>query len=98
MFLMRNAFSTLIKSFKDNNNGNKHFLMRIAAWLINNTTLTFNQIAQCCGLTPKEAQTMADEEIEVEEYNPIISGIVTEKEIDDSEKNPNHIPKLIVKV
>ncbi|MDR2831439.1 MAG: DUF1013 domain-containing protein [Rickettsiales bacterium] len=82
---------------KGNNDRNKQFLMQIAAWLIDNTGLTFDQIAQCCRLTLEEVQDIANEEIDVEKYNPIISGVITEKEIDDCKKNPNRVPNLIVK-
>ncbi|WCR59326.1 MAG: hypothetical protein PG978_000762 [Wolbachia endosymbiont of Ctenocephalides felis wCfeF] len=79
------------------NDKNKQFLMQIAAWLVDNTALTFNQIAQCCKLALEEVQNIADEEIDVERFNPIISGIITEKEIDNCKKNSNRIPSLIAK-
>ncbi|MDR2608993.1 MAG: DUF1013 domain-containing protein [Rickettsiales bacterium] len=79
------------------NDKNKQFLMQIAAWLVDNTALTFNQIAQCCRLALEEVQNIADEEIDVERFNPIISRIITEKEIDNCKKNPNRIPSLIAK-
>ncbi|NSM56385.1 DUF1013 domain-containing protein [Wolbachia endosymbiont of Atemnus politus] len=82
---------------KGNNNKNKQFLMQIAAWLVDNTALTFNQIAQCCKLSLEEVQDIADEEIDIERFNPIIFGIITEKEIDNCKKNPNRIPSLIAK-
>ncbi|QOD38256.1 cell cycle transcriptional regulator TrcR [Candidatus Wolbachia massiliensis] len=82
---------------KGKSDRNKQFLMQIAAWLVDNTALTFNQIAQCCRLALEEVQDIADEEIDVEKFNPVISGIITEKEIDDCKKNPNRIPSLIAK-
>ncbi len=82
---------------KGNNDRNKQFFMQIAAWLVDNTALTFNQIAQCCRLALEEVQGIADEEIDVEKFNPVISGIITEKEIDNCTRNPNHIPSLIAK-
>ncbi|AAW71117.1 DUF1013 domain-containing protein [Wolbachia endosymbiont of Brugia malayi] len=82
---------------KGNNDRNKQFFMQIAAWLVDNTALTFNQIAQCCRLALEEVQGIADEEIDVEKFNPVISGIITEKEIDNCRRNPNHIPSLIAK-
>ncbi|WP_265026455.1 MULTISPECIES: cell cycle transcriptional regulator TrcR [unclassified Wolbachia] len=94
---MGDAFLMSMESSKGNNDRNKQFLMQIAAWLVDNTGLTFNQIAQCCRLALEEVQDIADEEIEVEKYNPIISGIITEKEIDDCKKNPNRVPNLIIK-
>lgn len=94
---MGDAFLMSMKSSKGNNDRNKQFLVQIAAWLVDNTGLTFNQIAQCCRLALEEVQDIADEEIEVEKYNPIISGIITEKEIDDCKKNSNRVPNLIIK-
>ncbi|WMT84485.1 DUF1013 domain-containing protein [Wolbachia endosymbiont of Listronotus oregonensis] len=94
---MGDAFLMSMESSKGNNDGNKQFLMQIAAWLVDNTGLTFNQIAQCCRLALEEVQDIADEEIEVEKYNPIISGVITEKEIDDCKKNSNRVPNLIIK-
>lgn len=85
-----------MESSKDNNYRNEQFLMQVANWLVDNTSLTFNQIAQCCKLDLKKVQDIADEEIEVEKYDPIISGIITEKEIDDCKKNPNRVPNLIM--
>ncbi|WP_425386058.1 cell cycle transcriptional regulator TrcR [Wolbachia endosymbiont (group A) of Barypeithes pellucidus] len=94
---MGDAFLMSMESSEGNNDRNKQFLMQIAAWLVDNTGLTFNQIAQCCRLALEEVQDIADEEIEVEKYNPIISGIIMEKEIDDCKKNPNRVPNLIIK-
>ncbi|KLT23400.1 protein of unknown function (DUF1013) [Wolbachia endosymbiont of Armadillidium vulgare str. wVulC] len=93
---MGDVFLMSMESSKDNNDKNEQFLMQIAAWLVDNTSLTFNQIAQCCKLDLKKVQDIADEEIEVEKYDPIISGIITEKEIDDCKKNPNRVPNLIM--
>nr|WP_246209560.1 hypothetical protein [Wolbachia endosymbiont of Atemnus politus] len=53
---------------------------------MDNTALTFNQIAQSCKLSLEEVQDIADEEIDVERCNPIIFGIITEKEIDNCKK------------
>ncbi|QKX02438.1 cell cycle transcriptional regulator TrcR [Wolbachia endosymbiont of Dirofilaria (Dirofilaria) immitis] len=91
VFLMSSELS------KGNNAKNKQFLMQIAAWLVDNTALTFNQIAQCCELTLGEVQDIADEKIDAGRFNPVISGIITEKEIDDCKKNLDRIPSLIAK-
>ncbi|WP_349967587.1 cell cycle transcriptional regulator TrcR [Wolbachia endosymbiont of Armadillidium arcangelii] len=93
---MGDVFLMSMEPSKDNNDKNEQFLMQIAAWLVDNTSLTFNQIAQCCKLALEKVQDIADEEIEVEKYDPIISGIITEKEIDDCKKNPNRVPNLIM--
>lgn len=83
---MGDALSMSVEFSKGNNDRNKHFQMQIAAWLVDNTGLTFNQMAQCCRLALEELQDIADEEIEVERYNPIISGVITEKDMDDCKK------------
>ncbi|MDM8335273.1 cell cycle transcriptional regulator TrcR [Wolbachia pipientis] len=80
-----------------NSDKNKKFLMQIAAWLVDNTALTFYQIAQCCKLAIEEVQAIADGEVDVEKFNPITSEIITEKEIDNCKKNPSRIPSLIAK-
>ncbi|OEY86454.1 hypothetical protein BIY23_04030 [Wolbachia pipientis] len=76
---------------------NKQFFMRIAAWLVDNTSLTFEQIAQCCSLPLEEVQDIADEEIYIEKYNPIASEVIMEKDITDCQRDPNRVPKLIIK-
>ncbi|WP_168464547.1 cell cycle transcriptional regulator TrcR [Wolbachia endosymbiont of Ctenocephalides felis wCfeT] len=86
----------LMKSSKNNNDKNKQFLMQIAGWLVDNTSLTFDQIAQCCRLTLEEVQGIADGEIEVENYNPV-PGIMSDDDIDNCHNNPNKVPSLIVK-
>ena len=50
--------------------------MATAAWLVENTTLTFKQIADFCNLHEVEVQGIADGEVAkgIIGYNPIISG------------------------
>ncbi len=54
-----------------------------AVWLIENTTLTFNQISAFCGLHPLEVQSIADGEIAVGMvgFDPITSSQLTREEI-----------------
>lgn len=54
-----------------------------AVWLIENTSLTFNQIAEFCGIHPLEIQAMADGESSVGMvgFNPITSGQLTVDEV-----------------
>ncbi|WP_341808931.1 cell cycle transcriptional regulator TrcR [Wolbachia endosymbiont (group E) of Neria commutata] len=94
---MGDSSLTSTEFFKGSNDKNKQLLIQIAAWLVDNTGLTFEQIAQCCKLTLEEVQDIADDEIDVEKYNPVIFGVITQKEIDDCEKNSNRVPSLIVK-
>ncbi|QKX00922.1 DUF1013 domain-containing protein [Wolbachia endosymbiont of Dipetalonema caudispina] len=94
---MVDVFLMSSELFKGNNDKSKQFLMQIAVWLVDNTALTFNQIAQCCELTLEEVQDIADEKVDAKGFNPIVSGIITEKEIDDCKKDLDRIPNLIAK-
>ena len=65
--------------------------MATAVWLVENTTLTFKQIAQFCKLHEVEVQGIADGEVAkgIVGYNPIISGQLTSQEIELSSKDGN---------
>jgi len=65
--------------------------MATAVWLVENTTLTFKQIATFCGLHEVEVQGIADGEVAkgIKAYNPIISGQLSREEIDLSSKDEN---------
>ena len=58
--------------------------MATAVWLVENTTLTFKQIAKFCNLHEVEIQGIADGEVAkgIMAYNPIISGQLTRDEIE----------------
>jgi hypothetical protein len=58
--------------------------MATAVWLVENTTLTFKQIAKFCNLHEVEVQGIADGEVAkgIMAYNPIISGQLTRKELE----------------
>ena len=58
--------------------------MATAVWLVENTTLTFKQIADFCKLHEVEIQGIADGEVAkgIKAYNPIISGQLTRDEIE----------------
>jgi hypothetical protein len=58
--------------------------MATAVWLVENTTLTFKQIADFCRLHEVEIQGIADGEVAkgIKAYNPIISGQLTREEIE----------------
>ena len=60
-----------------------------AVWLVENTTLTFKQIANFCNLHEVEIQGIADGEVAkgIKPYNPIISGQLSKEEIDLSTKD-----------
>ena len=57
--------------------------MATAVWLVENTSLTFKQIADFCKLHEVEVQGIADGEVAkgIVGYNPIISGQLTKEEI-----------------
>ena len=63
--------------------------MATAVWLVENTTLTFKQIANFCKLHEVEIQGIADGEVAkgIIAYNPIISGQLSREEIDLSSKD-----------
>ena len=65
--------------------------MATAVWLVENTTLTFKQIADFCKLHEVEIQGIADGEVAkgIKAYNPIISGQLSREEIDLSSKDEN---------
>ena len=63
--------------------------MATAVWLVDNTTLSFKQIADFCKLHEVEVQGIADGEVAkgIKGYNPIISGQLTRDEIELSSKD-----------
>ena len=65
--------------------------MATAVWLVENTTLTFKQIANFCNLHEIEIQGIADGEVAkgIKAYNPIISGQLSREEIELSSKDEN---------
>ena len=64
--------------------------MATAVWLVENTTLTFKQIADFCKLHEVEIQGIADGEVAkgIKAYNPIISGQLS-REIELSSNDEN---------
>ena len=63
--------------------------MATALWLVENTTLTFKQIAEFCKLHEVEVQGIADGEVAkgIKAYNPIIAGQLSREEIELSSKD-----------
>ena len=68
-----------------------------AVWLIDNTGLTFEQIAKFCNLHVLEVQGIADGEVAVgiQGKNPIVSGELTLEEIKKCEKDTSLELKII---
>ena len=69
-----------------------------AVWLVENTTLTFKQIASFCNLHEVEVQGIADGEVAkgINPYNPIMSGQLTREEIELSSKDENRLLQIKV--
>ena len=67
-----------------------------AVWLVENTTLTFKQIAEFCNLHEVEIQGIADGEVAkgIVGYNPIIAGQLTKEEIELSSKDETRSLKI----
>ena len=71
--------------------------MATAVWLVENTTLTFKQIANFCNLHELEIKGIADGDVAkgIKAYNPILAGQLTREEIDLCSKDPNKKLNLI---
>jgi hypothetical protein len=63
-----------------------------AVWLIDNTTLTFEQIADFCELHPLEVKGIADGEVaeNMRGADPVVSGELTREEIEKGEKDKTY--------
>ncbi|MEO3432888.1 cell cycle transcriptional regulator TrcR [Inquilinus sp. CAU 1745] len=61
-----------------------------AVWLVENTALTFRQIAEFCGLHELEVKAIADQEVAVGMVgmDPIANGQLTQEEIDRCSGDP----------
>lgn len=62
-----------------------------AVWLVENTSLTFEQVADFCGMHALEIQAIADGEVAVgiTGFDPVASGQLTRAEITRCECNPH---------
>jgi hypothetical protein len=62
-----------------------------AVWLIDNTSLTFDQIADFCGMHPLEVKGIADEDVAkgIKGIDPIAAGQLTREQIEEAEKDPD---------
>ncbi|HEX4765554.1 MAG TPA: cell cycle transcriptional regulator TrcR [Lichenihabitans sp.] len=69
-----------------------------AVWLVENTSLTFEQIADFCKLHPLEVKGIADGEVAtgIKGHDPITSGQLAREEIVAGEKDKTHQLKLAV--
>ena len=62
-----------------------------AVWLVENTKISFKQIADFCNLHELEVKGIADGDVEkgIKAYNPILAGQLTREEIASSSKDSN---------
>ncbi len=60
-----------------------------AVWLVDNTSLTFDQIADFCGLHPLEVRGIADGEVarDIRGADPIANGQLSREELDAAQKS-----------
>jgi hypothetical protein len=67
-----------------------------AVWLVDNTTLTFKQVADFCEMHELEVQGIADGDVAagVKGFDPVGNNQLTQEEIDKAEKDPMHRLKL----
>jgi hypothetical protein len=68
-----------------------------AVWLVENTTLTFKQIADFCGLHELEVNGIADGEVAqgIKGFDPIANRQLTAEEIRRGERDPKYSLKLM---
>ena len=71
-----------------------------AVWLVQNTTLSFKQIANFCKLHELEIKGIADGDVAkgIKAYNPILAGQLTREEIDVCSKDEKRELKMYSKV
>jgi len=62
-----------------------------AVWLVENTKISFKQIAAFCDLHELEVKGIADGDVAkgIKAYNPILAGQLTREEIEESSKDVN---------
>jgi hypothetical protein len=76
---------------------NKPIMARATAvWLVDNTTLTFRQIAEFCGMHELEVQGIADGDVAagVKGFDPVTNNQLEADEIRKAEADPTHDLKL----
>jgi uncharacterized protein len=63
-----------------------------AVWLVENTALSFDQIAEFCRLHPLEVKAIADGDAAqgIKGLDPVLTGQLTREEIHEAEADPNH--------
>ena len=69
-----------------------------AVWLVENTSLTFEQVADFCKLHPLEVKGIADGEVAagIKGLDPMSTGQLTRDELDKAQANENHRLRMAV--
>jgi hypothetical protein len=69
-----------------------------AVWLVDNTSLTFEQIADFCGLHPLEVRGIADGDVarDIRGVDPITGGQLSREELDKAQDDSSYRMKAIV--
>ncbi|MFN4288876.1 MAG: DUF1013 domain-containing protein [Brevundimonas sp.] len=69
-----------------------------AVWLVENTALTFEQIAEFCGLHPLEVRGIADGDVarDIRGADPIMNGQLTHEELDKAQADASYRMKAVV--
>ena len=67
-----------------------------AVWLVDNTSLTFEQIADFCGLHPLEVKGIADGEVAagIKRLDPISTGQITRDELERAQNNQEFFEQM----
>ncbi|TYC75847.1 DUF1013 domain-containing protein [Stappia sp. BW2] len=67
-----------------------------AVWLVDNTALSFTQIASFCKLHPLEVKAIADGEAAqgIKGLDPILTGQLSREEVEKAQRDPNYQLKL----
>ena len=69
-----------------------------AVWLVDNTSLSFEQIAAFCGLHPLEVRGIADGDVarDIRGVDPVTGGQLTREELEKAQANPDYRMKAVV--
>ena len=69
-----------------------------AVWLVDNTSLTFEQIADFCGLHPLEVRGIADGDVarDIRGVDPVTGGQLTREQLDKAQADSNYRMKAVV--
>ena len=69
-----------------------------AVWLVDNTSLTFEQIADFCGLHPLEVRGIADGDVarDIRGADPLVNGQLTREELDKAQNDDTYRMQAVV--